>query len=141
MPSRRVPPAVKKEKGTFHVTRDTGSEFILWDGQVVNVPPAPKGFTPMQIEEWKIVWRHLIKHEYGKDADYRLVEIYVREMGNYFKYSEFDHTYSLACKAWTNMRQASEMLGLNPAAMAKVAGLQKPKKTNKLSEALGKLGT
>ncbi len=141
MANRRVPAQEKKIKGSFNVTRDEGTEFTLWDGQVRKCPIPPDDFTEMELEEWKIVWRHLIKHEYGKDADYRLVEIYVRELGRYFKYSQFEQTYHLGCKAWSNLRQASEMLGLNPAAMSKVAALQKPKKSNKLAEALDKVGT
>lgn len=141
MGTRRVPAQQKKLKGTFNVTRDKDTEFILWDGQVRKCPEHPEDFNEMMIQEWQIVWKHLIKHEYGKDADYRLVEIYIRSMADYFKYQPFDHTYTQAIKAWGTMRQASEMLGVNPASMSKVAALQKQKKGNKLNDLLENTGT
>ena len=136
---RRVPTKIKKQQGTLNVTRDRDTDFILVDGVILGTPTAPDDFEPWLVKEWNIVWRHLIAHEYGKEADVKLVEVYCREMGNYFKFSKFGQTYGDGIKAFNAMMKASEALGLNPAAMAKVAILQKKnKKENKLDEMLKK---
>lgn len=129
MTRRRVPTTVKKQQGTFNVTKDADKDFKIIDGLVKLTPDSPDDFTEAMTELWGRVWRHLIKHGYGKESDRELVEIYVREYANYKKWSVSELTYGNAHKAMLAMMKASEQLGLNPAAMAKVAVLaNKPEK-------------
>jgi phage terminase small subunit len=129
MPARRVPTPIKKAKGSLNVTRDKDADFAIIDGLVKFTPKPPKDFTEKMTELWNRVWRHLIKHTYGKESDFEVVETYVREYTNYREWGNDLDTYSAAHKAALLMMKASEQLGLNPAAMAKVAVLAKPKKT------------
>jgi len=129
MTRRRVPTEVKKTTGTFNVTKDKEKDFAIIDGLCKFTPEAPEDFTDKMKELWQRVWRHLIKHNYGKESDFEVVETYVREYSNYRKWSASELTYGNAHKAALLMMKASEQLGLNPAAMAKVAVLAKPKKT------------
>lgn len=130
MRGRRTPTAVKKIQGTYNVTDDRDKDFVLVDGIIMATPVPPKDFGEIQTKQWRIVWRHLIAHEYGKAADVELVEMYVRCLYRW-KAAVIDNEVNEAVKWHGQCHKCSEALGLNPAAMAKVAILQKktsPKK-------------
>lgn len=124
MRGRKTPAQVKKAQGTYNVTRDKDTEFVLLDGIVLVTPVPPKDFNEIQVAQWNIVWKHLISHEYGKAADVELVEMYIRCLYKW-KHAVKDDDATAASKWHAQYHRCSESLGLNPAAMAKVAILQK----------------
>ena len=133
---RRLTTQEKKAKGTFNVTSDTERDFKIVDGLVLMTPQPPPNFTPPQVEMWNRYWRHLIKHEYGKESDRELVEATVFEWFNYLKYREFDHTAKLAQTALANYKSMMDALAISPNSMGKVAVLQKNNKKKDLSDLL-----
>ena len=124
MPARRVPTQVKKAQGTYNVTDDKNKDFVLLDGIVMATPVPPSDFKTPMIAEWEIVWKHLISHEYGKAADVKLVEMYIRCLYRWELSIKTDDA-NAAAKWHSQCLKCPEALGLNPAAMAKVAILQK----------------
>ena len=126
----------KKITGSFNVTRDKYRDFKIVDGLLQLTPEAPKEYTKEQTELWNRVWRHLVKHNYGKEVDFEIVNALVFEWFQYLKYRPFDHTAALAAKALANYLAMSNALCLNPNALGRAAVLQKKEKKNKLSEAL-----
>jgi hypothetical protein len=138
---RKLTTQEKKNNGSFNVTRDKDRDFKIIDGLLKLIPSHPENYTPEMIELWQRVWRHLVKHEYGKESDYEIVNALVFEWFQYLKYRPFDHTANLAGKALANYLSMSNALCLNPNALGRAAVLQKTKKTNKLTELLEKSGT
>ena len=132
----------KKLTGSYNVTRDKDRDFKISDGLLQLNPKPPSNYTPEMCELWNRAWRHLVKHQYGKEIDYELVNSLVFEWFQYVKYRQFDHTANQAAKALSNYLSMSNALCLNPNALGRAALLQKQAgKTNKLKEAIAKSGT
>jgi len=140
MRGRKTPIAVKKKQGTFKPARDSAKEFVTVSGIILVTPQPPEKFTEKMIDEWNIVWKHLIDHEYGKASDVMLVELYVRSLFRAIKAIKEDDMLDFQ-KAFQAFNKCSEMLGLNPSAMAKVAILQNKSKTRTLDDLLDGTGT
>lgn len=128
----------KKNNGTFNTTRDKDRDFTIQDGLLQMNPAPPSDFTEDMHELWNRAWRHLVKHQYGKEVDYELVNTMVYEWFKYIKYREFDHTAHLAEKSLKNYLAANTALCLNPNALGRATSLQKKPKQNKLEDLLGK---
>jgi phage terminase small subunit len=125
MPSRRVTPQEKKIKGTFNVTRDKDTEFEIKDGLMTMIPPPPDDYDDGMVDVWKKYWRHLVKHQYGKESDAELMDLTIRSWRRYHHFRTFD--LAQADKAADKFMKGLEQLGISPTAMAKVAILQKSK--------------
>jgi phage terminase small subunit len=139
---RKVTAQEKKAKGTFNVTRDKDSDFKILDGLLQLNPEPPEGYSPEMVEMWNRAWRHLIKHQYGKEIDFEIVNALVFEWHQYLKYRQFDHTAKLAKDSLSNYLSASNALCLNPNALGRAALLQKQPKQNSFKDAVkAKSGT
>ena len=139
---RKLTTQEKKINGSFNVTRDKDRDFKVLDGLLQLVPDPPKEYTPEMSDLWNRAWRHLVKHQYGKEVDTELVNTLVFEWFQYVKYRQFDHTAKLAKDAFSNYLAASNALCLNPNALGRATSLQKQQpKTNKLKDLLEKSGT
>ena len=131
---RKVTTQEKKIKGSFNVTRDKDTDFKIQDGLLKLNPEPPKDFTPEMVEMWNRAWRHLVKHDYGKEIDLELVNSLVFEWFQYLKYRQFDHTAKLAKDAHSTYISCSNALCLNPNALGRAALLQKANKKTSLRD-------
>lgn len=138
MPRKRVTTQEKKLKGTFNVTKDADKDFTIIDGLVQLAPKHPEDYSEDMVNVWQKAWRHMIKHNYGKEADYELTDIMVREWANYHKFCKLEMTLPLAHKCYAVYIKSLECLGINPAAMAKVAPLVNKQKPSTLADLLKK---
>ncbi len=125
MPSRRVTSQEKKLKGSFNVTRDKDSDFEIRDGLVTMIPAVPEDYTPEMADVWQRYWRHLVKHQYGKESDFEIMDTTIREWAKYHHFRTYDQSQSH--KSLTMFMKGIEMLGISPTAMAKMASVQKKK--------------
>lgn len=122
---RKLTTEEKKANGSFNVTRDADRDFSILEGLLQMVPTPPDDFTEKMRDHWNRAYRHLVKHNYGKEIDSELVEALCREWADYLRYHKDIDTKHLSTKALASYKLMSDALCLNPNALGRAALISK----------------